>query len=153
MRLFGHAGLRGLFTNHRSNSSGNPADDDDDPDNGFGSRRRRRGKASKGRYPAIPSEEGEKLMATGNFGESQHYEDRLRNRKRRLATRLMYRELGTSPYAPNRANKLAAQVSVSKKRRSNILYSCEYCPESHSFVKRRHNNTLQRSVLLWPILR
>lgn len=112
MRLFGHAGLQGLFTNHRSNSSGNPPDDDDDPDNGYGSRRRRRGKASKEGYPTVPSEEGEKLMATGTFGESEHYEDRLRNRKGRLATRLMYRELGISSHAPNRANKLAAQVSL-----------------------------------------
>ncbi|KAL9587224.1 MAG: hypothetical protein Q9212_000383 [Teloschistes hypoglaucus] len=120
MRLFGHAGLRGLFTNHRSNSAGNPPDDDDHLDNGYGSRRGRRGKASKGRYPAIPSEEGEKLMATGTFGESQHYEDRLRNRKGRLATRLMYRELGLSPYAPNRANKLTAQFSDD----GNFFFSC-----------------------------
>ncbi|KAI4259515.1 MAG: hypothetical protein LQ352_000702 [Teloschistes flavicans] len=127
MRLFGHAGLRDLFTNHRSGDSGNLSDDDDDSDNGYGNRRRRRGKASKGRYPAVPSEEGERLMAAGTFGESEHFEDKLRNRKRRLATRLMYRELGTSPYAPNRANKLAAQSLIPSSNADTIIHYNDRC--------------------------
>ncbi|KAL9590638.1 MAG: hypothetical protein Q9203_000563 [Teloschistes exilis] len=127
MRLFGHAGLQGLFTNHRSNSSGNPPDDDDDPDNGYGSRRRRRGKASKERYPTVPSEEGGRLMATGTFGESEHYEDRLRNRKGRLTTRLMYRELGISSHAPNRANKLVAQSLIPSSNADTIIHYNDRC--------------------------
>ncbi|KAL8643106.1 MAG: hypothetical protein Q9228_000286 [Teloschistes exilis] len=114
--------IHGAFT-----TSGNPPDDDDDPDNGYGSRRRRRGKASKERYPTVPSEEGGRLMATGTFGESEHYEDRLRNRKGRLTTRLMYRELGISSHAPNRANKLVAQSLIPSSNADTIIHYNDRC--------------------------
>lgn len=114
MRLFGHAGLRDLFTNHRGLASGNPPDDDDDEvEDGYaGTRRRRRAKGSRGRYPPVPSEEGKRLMTTGTFGETGSYEDKLRNRKERLATRLMYRELGIHADSSNRTTRLASQACI-----------------------------------------
>ena len=109
MRLFGHAGLRDLFTTHRG--SGIIVDEDDEVDDGYGgTRRRRRTRDRRGQYPPAPSEEGKKLMATGTFGENAHYEDKLRKRKERLATRLMYRELGTHADTPHRTDRLMSQV-------------------------------------------
>lgn len=120
MSLFGSSGLRDLFTTHRGNASGNPPlDDDDEEEDVYSGRRRRRTKGRSGRFPPVPSAEGQELMASGTFGDNEYYEDKLRKRRVRLARRLMYRELGCQPVTPSRTNKLISQVFCS----SNIFLS------------------------------
>ena len=118
MRLFGHSGLRSLFTNHRRSASGFvPTDDDEeagaeDGYGSFGSRRRRQTRTNDRKTPLAPSKEGTRLMISGTFGDSDYYADMLRKRKPRLARRLMYRELGNEKALPTRSNKLISQVGL-----------------------------------------
>ena len=115
MQLLGHAGLRRIFANHRGAVAGALRDDDDEDDledgyGGLGTRRRRRARAGKMKYPPVPSEEGRKLMDGGTFGYNENYRDTLRQRKKRLSTRLMARELGLETTGSTRANHLMKQV-------------------------------------------
>ncbi|KAL8708258.1 MAG: hypothetical protein Q9220_006835 [cf. Caloplaca sp. 1 TL-2023] len=92
MRLFGHAGLRDLFTTHRPDAAGGSLPgEDDEGEEGFGGistwRRRRRIRRPSKAYPTVPSEEGKRLMASGAFGHCEYYEDKLRRRKERLTRR------------------------------------------------------------------
>lgn len=50
--------------------------------------------AESAKLPPVPNPEGKKLMGEGLFGTDQFYGDRLRQRKKHLATSLMWRELG-----------------------------------------------------------
>ncbi|KAL8972209.1 MAG: hypothetical protein Q9183_000667 [Haloplaca sp. 2 TL-2023] len=126
MRLFGHAGLRDLFTTHRG--SGILVGEDDEVDDGYGgTRRRRRTRDRRGQYPPVPSEEGKKLMATGTFGQNGHYEDKLRKRKERLATRLMYRELGTQADTPRRTDRLMSQGLIPASSADTIIHYNARC--------------------------
>lgn len=153
MRLFGHAGLRNLFAPH---TSANPpldedgeGNEDEEVENTY-SRLRRRTKRSSTSVPTVPSEFGQRLMASGTFGENQYYEDKLRKRKERLVRRLMYRELGIQSVTPNRLNKLISQVWPSNDHICEMLMI--HWSGSYSFFKRRYHNPLRRTVLLWPIL-
>lgn len=154
MRLFGHAGLRNLFAPHTLGNQ--PLDDNgeenqDEEEGNTYSRRRRRTKGSSISVPAVPSECGQRLMATGTFGDNEYYEDKLRKRKKRLVRRLMYRELGTQSTTPNRMNKLISQVWPSNDQICEILMSRS--SGSNSFFKCRHHHSLRRTMLLWPVLR
>ncbi|KAL4924869.1 WD40 repeat domain-containing protein [Aspergillus undulatus] len=53
--------------------------------------RRRRGPPQ---YPKVPSDEGMKLMRSGKFGTDSNYVDDRMKRKKSLAERIMWRELG-----------------------------------------------------------
>lgn len=110
MRLLGANGLRrilqsqGLLSQRVYPRSSDDGGDDEDEDEGdvytYGSRgfrRRRRQRPSGYLYPKIPSEAGEALMASGIFGNNQYYVDRIKQRKNRLATKLMWRELALGP--------------------------------------------------------
>lgn len=125
LRLLGNAGLRRILAQHGgglislgANDDDDEEDNDDDDDNGFGayssafgSRRRRRRSAEENTPPPpVPSPEGQKLMESGTFGSNEYYQDALRKRKKRLAQKLMYRELGTDLHQLRRANKSIAQV-------------------------------------------
>ncbi|KAL1634497.1 hypothetical protein SLS56_002190 [Neofusicoccum ribis] len=96
MQLLGHAGLRRIFADHTSGRRA-PLDDDDDSETdntGYGGvgTRRRRGRGRKA-FEKVPSDEGRKLMASGTFGANDRPEDSYM-RKKKLAYRLMRRELG-----------------------------------------------------------
>lgn len=107
MQLLGHAGLRRIFANH----SGALLDIDDDGGNNAAERRRRRPHQSRQhRYPAVPSEEGIKLMRSGTFGcTDDHRETRMR-RNKKLATRIMNRELGIERSHSTSQDNIMAQV-------------------------------------------
>ena len=78
-------------------------DDDDDDDTGFlGFRRRLTRRAGSDQFPKVPSEAGMKLMGSGDFGSNSHYVDDLKKRKKALATKLMWRELGIDTNGPHR---------------------------------------------------
>lgn len=115
MQLLGHAGLQRLYTNHNTTNTGLfGADDEEDVDlddgyGGFGARRRRRPRGAKTKPPSVPSEEGRKLMNSGSFGISTHYQNRPRI-KTRLARSLMSRELGIDGGNSVTTNKLLSHV-------------------------------------------
>lgn len=72
---------------------------------------RRRG--SSANRPKVPSDQGTELMRSGQFGNNPYYVDELRKRKKALATKLMWRELGIhSNGTERRANQSIAQVRI-----------------------------------------
>lgn len=155
LRLFGNGGLRDLFTTHIGHASGNPPieeeDEADDGYGGLGNRRARRSNKDSARYPPIPSEKGRELMGSGTFGENEYYEDKLRKRKDRLASRLMYRELGIHADSPKRVNKLVSQVRFQSWSHS-LKILMHVIVGSHTFFERRHYRPLQCSMLFRSIL-
>ena len=112
LRLLGHAGLRQILS-HRGVGRFTGDDDDNEDDDGCNyGRRRRRPKGSTVQLPPVPNPEGEKLMDSGIFGTNVHYQDVLRKRKKRVARRLMERELGANA---RRVNSATAQVGGTEK--------------------------------------
>lgn len=69
-------------------------DDDDDDDFGLFGYRRPARRAGTDQFPPVPNEAGMELMGSGDFGSNSHYVDDLKKRKKALATKLMWRELG-----------------------------------------------------------
>ena len=108
MQLLGHAGLRRIFANH----SGALINIDDDDGGTYAAERRRRRpyQPRQHRYPAVPSEEGTKLMRSGTFGCTAYHRKALEKRNKRLATRIMSRELGIERSHSATQDKLTAQV-------------------------------------------
>ncbi len=146
MHLLGHAGLHRLFTNHHTANPGrSDPDDDEDIDlddgyGGFGARRRQRPKGTKTKPPPIPSEEGRKLMNSGSFGTSNHYQRRPRT-KIQLATSLMSRELGIHRRDAIRTTKLLSHV-IYHLFRIMIPASVNARPGPHTVLNCRHHNSL-----------
>jgi len=95
-------------------------DDDDDIDddyhNGMLGRRRRRERPDPDRFPKVPSDTGMELMNSGTFGSNEVdtvHSGSIAARKK-LAQRILDRELATEDYAQQRINqRLMAQVSSS----------------------------------------
>ena len=108
--LVDRASIRRIFNIH----SGATADEDEeDVMYGLVTRRGRRPKRSKHPFPAVPSEEGNRLMRSGSFGSNDHYRGSLKKSNRGLAAQLMYRELGTEFGHATSQNKMIAQVRKS----------------------------------------
>ena len=151
MQLLGHAGLRRIFANH---SAIVVPDDDGGESYGSGIRRRRRTKRSKHPFPPVPSEEGTKLMRSGTFGSTDYYRDLLKKRNRRLATRIMNRELGTERSHPAYQDKIMAQVCSSTGRITHVVAAKLTCwVGSYTIFNGRLYNSLQCSLLFWTIFR
>ena len=109
------AGPRLLFINHRGTEPRplNAYEDNDEIEDGYGGpgpRRRRRPIGAIPQFPPIPSEEGRKLMDSGDFGEKKCLGEIPGKRTSQLARRLMLRELGTSIDPPERSNRLISEV-------------------------------------------
>lgn len=78
----------------------------------FRNRLRARRSTETLKLPPVPNPEGKKLMSEGHFGTDQFYGDRLRQRKKFLATSLMWRELGIdTDGVRKRAGQSISQVS------------------------------------------
>ena len=121
MQFFGHAGLRNLFTHHLGAASENSAADVDDEDtedgaDRSGARRRRKTEDLEKRFPSVPSEQGRELMRSGTFGSNEYFQDIRRGRKARLASRLMYRELGVDRCQASKTNEMISQVPLILQR-------------------------------------
>ena len=89
-------------------------DDDEDEDEelaGFFGFRRRARRGGGDPAPQVPSEEGAKLMASGDFGSNSYYTDELKKRRKSLATRTMWRELGIDLSGPRQEVQAITQVS------------------------------------------
>jgi DDB1- and CUL4-associated factor 11 len=87
------------------------ADDDDDD---YGPRRRRgRNRPDPNRFPKVPSDKGVELMNSGNFGASEVKALSTITQRKKLARRILDRELGTDSGARRKANQLLmAQVLI-----------------------------------------
>jgi WD repeat-containing protein 23 len=88
--------------------------DEDEDDEEFGflrySRRPRRSGAEN--LPKVPSDEGTELMRSGDFGDDPYYVDMLKKRKKTLAAKIMWRELGVDVSGRQRLGvQSTAQVS------------------------------------------
>ncbi|RMJ27026.1 WD repeat protein [Aspergillus sp. HF37] len=85
-------GFRHLAHGWRTGPFGAHASDDDDFSS-FGYRKWR-SRNRNAQFPKVPSDAGTELMGSGDFGDNSHYVDELRKRKKALAAKLMWRELG-----------------------------------------------------------
>jgi len=87
------------------------ADDDDEE---YGPRRRRgRVRPDPNRFPKVPSEKGVELMNSGNFGVSDIRALSTITQKKKLARRILDRELGLDVGPRRKANQLLmAQVAI-----------------------------------------
>ncbi|KAK6820696.1 LEC14B protein [Apiospora arundinis] len=86
------------------------SNDDDDEDMQWGRRRRRR-TLDPDRFPKYPSEEGQELMNSGKFGATELAPNPLRAKKR-LAQRILDRELGVGGPAYRRVNQSMMKQSM-----------------------------------------
>lgn len=109
-------------------------DDDDDSDAylGYGGRRSRRRRTFEGdRYPKIPSDEGRKLMGSGQFGTNDHcdhtscgepFSQTNLRKRRKLARRMFDREMGVANRGRARAlNSLASQSLIPSSKADLIV--------------------------------
>ncbi|KAK1144877.1 hypothetical protein N8T08_004890 [Aspergillus melleus] len=87
-------GLRHILHHDGWPAGADDDDEDEDPFQGLFRYRRQSRRANNAQLPKVPSDEGTKLMRTGDFGSNTHYVDELKKRKRTLATKMMWRELG-----------------------------------------------------------
>ena len=120
VQMLGQRNLRQLLTRYRPGNQGttlisDDEDDEDEEDRGndveSGPRRRtRKQKPKNNQLPAVPSKEGRRLMNGGVFGASQCYQDKSRQRRPRLANRLMDRETGCDGLSFLKHPRIIAQV-------------------------------------------
>lgn len=123
LRLLNARGLHALLRSHGLfaggaylvRGGGGGGGDDDEVD-GFGyvsSRFNRRRRAARHPPPKVPSENGIALMNSGFYGNNLSYVDEARRRKKKLATRIMWRELGIGASGERRRDsRLVFQVGV-----------------------------------------
>lgn len=105
-------GLRSVLHSHGWHTAQIGSDDSSDEDD-FGSLRYRKWQSRNTEPPKIPSDAGTELMGSGDFGENSHYVDELRQRKKALETKLMWRELGLDEAGPKgRTTRSISQVRV-----------------------------------------
>jgi len=116
MRLLANSEIGRLF-HFTEDDSDLEDDDDEDFQNPIFRRRRRRTRPDPDRFPKVPSENGMELMNSGIFGSNEVQTDESGNiskKKKKLARRILDRELATEGYAQQRVNRrLMAQVSLS----------------------------------------
>ncbi|PGH12149.1 hypothetical protein AJ79_04443 [Helicocarpus griseus UAMH5409] len=120
-RFIGSEGLRRIFHAHRI--SGVHLDDGEGVYGAAGYRRRG---SCVGAHllPEVPSDAGRELMSSGNYGSNAYYVDEIKRRKQKLATRLMWRELATSPRLRPRA---IAQDLIPSSRADKIIHYNSRC--------------------------
>ena len=96
-------------------------DDDDELDGDFNHlwrRRRKRTKPDSNRFPKVPSDKGTELMNSGTFGSNEVQtvktgDTKNISKKKKLARRILDRELATEIYAKQKVNqRLMAQVGT-----------------------------------------
>lgn len=102
LNLLASNGLRHILHYNGLHDANVVEEDEDDYEFGFFGYRRRARRSGGQQFPKVPSEEGEQLMGSGDFGSNPHYVDRLKKRKRALATKIMWRELGVDVSGPQR---------------------------------------------------
>ena len=114
-------------------AAGDDDDDDSDAYLGYGARRSRRNRRAfvGERYPKIPSEEGKKLMESGNFGTNDHCDhtacglplsQTTMRKRRKLAYRMLDREIGVGNRGRGRVlNSLTSQDLIPSSKADLIV--------------------------------
>lgn len=134
LQLLGHAGLRRIFADHtgrrrRATDEDEEENEDSEPDVGYSTGfapRRRRGRGRKA-FQKVPSDTGRELMQSGTFGANDRAEDTFK-RKKRLAYRLMRRELGIGcPGRQKSTNNLIAQGLIPSTNADLIIHYNARC--------------------------
>jgi WD repeat-containing protein 23 len=133
MQLLGNAGLGRIFTADRPSRRGRLLHDNDDdldsePDTGYGgvAPRRRRGRGRKA-FQKVPSDEGRELMGSGTFGTNDRPEDTMK-RKKKLAYRLMRRELGLGSLGRQKnSNRVISQGLIPSSKADTIIHYNACC--------------------------
>ncbi|KAF4630590.1 hypothetical protein G7Y89_g7547 [Cudoniella acicularis] len=105
-------------------------EDDDEDFNPMWRRRRRRPKPDPNRFPKVPSDEGRELMNSGTFGSNEAQsvspeddEDERMQKKKKLARRILDRELATDSYAGQKLNqRLMAQGMLPSSNADMIIH-------------------------------
>lgn len=148
LRIIGNRGLRRLFT---TNAVDLEEESDEDPYVAVWGRARPRAARRHPEFEKVPSEAGKALMASGTFGVNDRPADTIQ-RKKRLAARLLRREMGLGSVGRQRARSgLLKQVGDF----NSILWASGLTWSAlgpHPFLQSRYNRTLQRPLLLRPIL-
>ena len=117
LRLLNTTHLRRLLQLHGDGGSGLVSVEQDDDDDGdeyeegryLRSGRRRRTEPTF-QPPPVPSPEGQRLMGEGVFGRNEEWEDDIRKRRKKVARRLMMRELGLDAYGAKKEDDFISQV-------------------------------------------
>lgn len=122
LRLFTQAGgLRRFVIN----------DDDQDEEHarGYGSLRAGRRAKLSNQFPAVPSEAGRALMESGTFGTNEREDGQVRfATRKKLAARIMRRELGLeAPGKQRSTNRLAAQSLLPSSKADLIIHYSNRC--------------------------
>ena len=122
--MLGHAGLRRIFASHGGArfTLGDLDEPENDEDRDGGTENGNVKKMTEVVFPKVPSDVGRMLMISGNFGSNEYYQDTLKKRKRKLARRLMNRELGLDIVHDRTANRLVLQVHI----HSHLMLSTAY---------------------------
>ena len=130
------------------------ADEGEDDDDGYARiRLRRRGRADPNRFPKIPSENGQELMNSGQFGsnETENIREGEIIMKKKLARRILDRELATVSYSEQQLNqRLMAQVSwpvILWRKISSLILG------NDTINQCGYNHKLQSASILGTILR
>ncbi|KAL3466719.1 WD40-repeat-containing domain protein [Aspergillus heterothallicus] len=119
LNILASGGLRQIFSYNGFAPGARGAqfiDDDDDSDEDepvygyLGSGRAPRRRPGPPQYPKIPSDEGMKLMRSGTFGSDPSYIEERMKRKKSLAEKIMWRELGLDGLRTNRTRSIAQDL-------------------------------------------
>ncbi|KFY18355.1 hypothetical protein V493_08700 [Pseudogymnoascus sp. VKM F-4281 (FW-2241)] len=103
-------------------------------------RRRRREKPDPNRFPKVPSERGTELMSSGDFGTNEIKTSKTIGQRKKLASRILNRELGVCGGARHRANQnLMAQGMIPSSKVDTIInydapvYSGQFSDDGNFF--------------------
>jgi WD repeat-containing protein 23 len=144
LNLLASNGLRHIL--HYNGWRGGTLGDEDEDDDEFGflrySRRSRRSGAEN--LPKVPSDEGTELMRSGDFGEDPYFVDMLKKRKKTLAAKIMWRELGVDVSGRHRlAVQSTAQVSSRPRAMGKELCTnCVGLSGPDTWFRRRQDHSL-----------
>ncbi|KAI9703290.1 MAG: hypothetical protein M1836_007856 [Candelina mexicana] len=132
-QLLGQYGLDRIYVQHAGAARGIPADADGGGllggFGGLGALRRRRPKPGSGNsYPKVPSEVGQKLMDSGEFGVNDGYKRNPKRRSTKLFRKLLSRELGLESGGRERtANRRLVQGMIPSSTADTIIHYDTKC--------------------------
>ncbi|KAM3068156.1 hypothetical protein ACMFMG_011206 [Clarireedia jacksonii] len=117
------------------------ADDEDDEISAIWSRRQRRERPDPNRFPKVPSDVGGELMASGDFGSNDTAgPDGQITRRKRLARRILDRELASGNFASQKINqRMMAQEMLPSSNADMIInfnqpvYSGQFSDDGNFF--------------------
>ncbi|PGH26657.1 hypothetical protein AJ80_01603 [Polytolypa hystricis UAMH7299] len=122
VRILGANGLRRILQSHGVLGS------DDDWFGYYRSRRRRRSRPEEDVFPKVPSDVGMELMRSGHYGTNPHFVDRLKHRKKRLTSRLMWRELASGTHGARlRDSRAISQGMIPSSVPDKIIHYDSRC--------------------------